>query len=76
MLTAYAGDIIDYTKNIKVIDDRDNEDNDHIIDNSNIKVTIVQKKLTMEEYNLIIMEVLQVVEVLLVQKKYRSNYRK
>ena len=44
MLTAYAGDIIDYTKNIKVIDDRDNEDNDHIIDNSNIKVTIVPKE--------------------------------
>ena len=44
MLTSYAGDIIDYTKNIKVVDDRDNEDNDHIIDNSKIKVTIVPKE--------------------------------
>ena len=44
MLTSYAGDIIDYTKNIKVIDDRDNEDNDHVIDNSKIKVTIVSKE--------------------------------
>ena len=44
MLTSYAGDIIDYTKNIKVIDDRDNEDNDHVIDNSKIKVTIVPKE--------------------------------
>ncbi|MFQ7821341.1 hypothetical protein [Clostridium sp.] len=44
MLTTYAGDIIDYTKNIKVVDDRDNEDNDHIIDNSKIKVTIVPKE--------------------------------
>ena len=44
MLTSYAGDIIDYTKNIKVIDDRDNPTNDHIIDNSKIKVTIVPKE--------------------------------
>ena len=44
MLTSYAGDIIDYTKNIKVVDDRDNEDNDHVIDNSKIKVTIVPKE--------------------------------
>ena len=44
MLTSYAGDIIDYTKNIKVIDDRDNEYNDHVIDNSKIKVTIVSKE--------------------------------
>ena len=43
-LTSYAGDIIDYTKNIKVVDDRDNEDNDHAIDNSKIKVTIVPKE--------------------------------
>ena len=43
-LTSYAGDIIDYTKNIKVVDDRDNEDNDHVIDNSKIKVTIVPKE--------------------------------
>ena len=44
MLTSYAGDIIDYTKNIKVIDDRDNPTSDHIIDNSKIKVTIVPKE--------------------------------
>lgn len=43
-LTSYAGDIIDYTKNIKVVDDRDNEDNDHVIDNSKIKVTIDSKR--------------------------------
>ncbi|WP_302630769.1 immunoglobulin-like domain-containing protein [uncultured Clostridium sp.] len=43
-LTSYAGDIIDYTKNIKVVDDRDNEDNDHVIDNSKIKVTIIPKE--------------------------------
>ena len=46
MLTSYAGDIIDYTKNIKVIDDRDNPTSDHIIDNSKIKVTIVPQKET------------------------------
>lgn len=46
MLTSYAGDIIDYTKNIKVIDDRDNPTSDHIIDNSKIKVTIVPPKET------------------------------
>ena len=44
MLTSYAGDIIDYTKNIKVVDDRDNPTGDHIIDNSKIKVTIVPKE--------------------------------
>ena len=45
MLTAYAGDIIDYTKNIEVKDDRDNEENGHIIDNSKIKVTIIPKEV-------------------------------
>ena len=44
MLTSYAGDIIDYTKNIKVVDDRDNPTGNHVIDNSNIKVTIVPKE--------------------------------
>ena len=44
MLTAYAGDVIDYTKNIQVVDDRDNPTGDHIIDNSKIKVTIVPKE--------------------------------
>ena len=44
MLTSYAGDIIDYTKNIQVVDDRDNPTGDHIIDNSKIKVTIVPKE--------------------------------
>ena len=44
MLTSYAGDVIDYTKNIQVVDDRDNPTGDHIIDNSKIKVTIVQKE--------------------------------
>ena len=43
-LTAYAGDVIDYTKNIQVVDDRDNPTGDHIIDNSKIKVTIVPKE--------------------------------
>ena len=44
MLTSYAGDVIDYTKNIQVVDDRDNPTGDHIIDNSKIKVTIVPKE--------------------------------
>ena len=44
ILTAYAGDVIDYTKNIQVVDDRDNPTSDHIIDNSKIKVTIVPKE--------------------------------
>ena len=44
MLTSYAGDVIDYTKNIKVVDDKDNPTGDHIIDNSKIKVTIVPKE--------------------------------
>ena len=43
-LTAYAGDIIDYTKNIEVKDDRDNPTGNHVIDNSKIKITIVPKK--------------------------------
>lgn len=49
MLTAYAGDIIDYTKNIEVKDDRDNEENGHIIDNSKIKVTIIHKEVNGED---------------------------
>ena len=49
MLTAYAGDIIDYTKNIEVKDDRDNEENGHIIDNSKIKVTIISKEANGED---------------------------
>ena len=43
-LTAYAGDIIDYTKNIEVKDDRDNPTGNHLIDNSKIKITIVPKE--------------------------------
>ena len=46
ILTAYAGDVIDYTKNIQVVDDRDNPTGDHIIDNSKIRVTIVPPKET------------------------------
>ena len=46
MLTSYAGDVIDYTKNIQVVDDRDNPTGDHIIDNSKIRVTIVPPKET------------------------------
>ncbi|MFR4231708.1 immunoglobulin-like domain-containing protein, partial [Clostridium sp.] len=49
MLTAYAGDIIDYTKNIEVKDDRDNEENGYIIDNSKIKVTIIPKEANGED---------------------------
>nr|WP_303269161.1 hypothetical protein [uncultured Clostridium sp.] len=44
MLTSYAGDVIDYTKNIQVVDDRDNPTGDYIIDNSKIKVTIVPRE--------------------------------
>ena len=44
VLTAYAGDIINYTQNIQVVDDRDNPTGNHVIDNSNIKVTIVSKE--------------------------------
>ena len=44
VLTAYAGDIINYTQNIQVVDDRDNPTGNHVIDNSNIKVTIVPKE--------------------------------
>ena len=43
-LTAYAGDIIDYTKNIEVKDDRDNPTGNNVIDNSKIKITIVPKE--------------------------------
>ena len=44
VLTAYAGDVINYTQNIQVVDDRDNPTGNHVIDNSNIKVTIVSKE--------------------------------
>ena len=37
ILTAYAGDPIDYTENIQVEDDRDNPENNHIIDNNQNK---------------------------------------
>ena len=43
-LTAYAGDVIDYTQNIQVKDDRDNPTGNHVIDNSKIKITIVPKE--------------------------------
>ena len=43
-LTAYAGDIINYTKNIQVVDDRDNPTGNHVIDNSKIKVTILPQE--------------------------------
>ena len=43
-LTAYAGDIINYTQNIQVVDDRDNPTGNHVIDNSKIKVTILPQE--------------------------------
>ena len=43
-LTAYAGDVIDYTQNIQVKDDRDTPTGNHVIDNSKIKITIVPKE--------------------------------
>ena len=43
-LTVYAGDAIDYTKNIEVKDDRDNPENNNIIDKSKIKVSIIPPK--------------------------------
>ena len=47
-LTAYAGDVIDYTQNIQVVDDRDNPTGNNIIDNSKIKVTIISPKTNNE----------------------------
>ena len=44
VLTAYAGDIINYTQNIQVVDDRDNPTGNHVIDNSKIKVTILPQE--------------------------------
>jgi len=41
ILTVYAGDPINYTKNIQVVDDRDNPENNHIIDNNKIKVSFI-----------------------------------
>ncbi len=43
-LTVYAGDAIDYTENIEVKDDRDNPENNNIIDKSKIKVSIIPPK--------------------------------
>ena len=48
IFTAYAGDVIDYTENVEVKDDKDNPENDYIIDNSKIKVTIVPPKTNSE----------------------------
>ena len=47
-LTVYAGDAIDYTKNIEVKDDRDNPENNNIIDKSKIKVNIIPPKTNNE----------------------------
>ena len=41
ILTVYAGDPINYTENIQVVDDRDNPENNHIIDNNKIKVSFI-----------------------------------
>ena len=41
ILTVYAGDPINYTENIQVVDDRDNSENNHIIDNNKIKVSFI-----------------------------------
>ena len=41
ILTVYAGDPINYTDNIQVVDDRDNPENNHIIDNNKIKVSFI-----------------------------------
>ena len=41
ILTVYAGDPINYIENIQVVDDRDNPENNHIIDNNKIKVSFI-----------------------------------
>ena len=41
ILTVYAGDPINYTENIQVVDDSDNPENNHIIDNNKIKVSFI-----------------------------------
>ena len=41
ILTVYAGDPINYTENIQVVDDRDNPENNNIIDNNKIKVSFI-----------------------------------
>ena len=41
ILNVYAGDPINYTENIQVVDDRDNPENNHIIDNNKIKVSFI-----------------------------------
>ena len=41
ILTVYAGNPINYTENIQVVDDRDNPENNHIIDNNKIKVSFI-----------------------------------
>ena len=43
ILTVYAGDPINYTENIQVVDDRDNPENNHIIDNNKIKVSFIDR---------------------------------
>ena len=43
ILTVYAGDPINYTENIQVVDDRDNLENNHIIDNNKIKVSFIDR---------------------------------
>ena len=43
ILTVYAGEPINYTENIQVVDDRDNPENNHIIDNNKIKVSFIDR---------------------------------
>ena len=56
ILTVYAGDPINYTENIQVVDDRDNPENNHIIDNNKIKVSFIDSNedngSTVQGYNL------------------------
>ena len=41
LLTVYAGDPINYTKDIQVIDDHDNPENNNIISNDKIKISFI-----------------------------------
>ena len=56
ILTVYAGEPINYTENIQVVDDRDNPENNHIIDNNKIKVSFIDSNedngSTVQGYNL------------------------
>ena len=56
ILTVYAGDPINYIENIQVVDDRDNPENNHIIDNNKIKVSFIDSNeddgSTAQGYNL------------------------